>query len=238
VDCALWDLQAKQTLRPAWQLAGLDAPQPLVTAYTLGANAPDVMATGARAVADAKLLKLKLTGEAVDQDRIRAVRAARPDALLAVDANQALNRISLEALLPVMTAARVSLIEQPFARGQDAQLDGMKLPIPVAADESAQTLADLPRLVGRYDVVNIKLDKCGGLTEGLAMVRAARKLGLEVMVGNMLGTSLAMAPAFLLGQICSVVDLDGPIFLKNDRANPVQYQGGFIACPDTLWGNG
>lgn len=236
VDCALWDLDAKRTGRPAWQLAGLEKPRPLLTAHTLGADSPEVMADGARGYQDAKLLKLKLTGEAADADRIRAVRAARPDVSLAVDANQGFTRSSLEALVPVLTQARVTLIEQPFRIGQDAQLDGLKLAIPIAADESAQSLRDLPGLVGRFGVVNIKLDKCGGLTEALAIAREARRLGLDVMVGNMTGTSLAMAPGFLVGQLCQVVDLDGPLFLRSDRTPAASFDGGSISCPESLWG--
>jgi L-alanine-DL-glutamate epimerase-like enolase superfamily enzyme len=132
---------------------------------------------------------------------------------------------------------QVALIEQPFPATQDAWLDHLGSPIPIAADESAQGVADLPGLVGRFSVVNIKLDKCGGLTEGLEMARVARMLGLQTMVGNMIGTSLAMAPAFLVGQLCTVVDLDGPVFLKTDRDNPVSYADGCITCPDALWGH-
>ena len=139
--------------------------------------------------------------------------------------------------MPVLVENRVDLIEQPFPIGQESLLDGFRSPIPIAADESVQTLLDIPTLVGRFDVVNIKLDKCGGLTEGFAMARVARGLGLDTMVGNMLGTSLAMAPAFLLGQLCKVVDLDGPMFLSSDRTNRVTYSDGFISCPRLLWGN-
>jgi L-alanine-DL-glutamate epimerase-like enolase superfamily enzyme len=153
-----------------------------------------------------------------------------------VDANQGFSRASLESLLPVLVDARVSLVEQPFPVGQEALLDGLRSPIPVAADESVQTLADIPRLAGRVAVINIKLDKCGGLTEALIMARAARASGMDCMVGNMLGTSLAMAPAFLVGQLCRVVDLDGPIFLRKDRPLMVQYTNGEIDCPKGLWG--
>jgi L-Ala-D/L-Glu epimerase len=237
VDCALWDLEAKQTGRPAWQIAGLDPPRPLLTTFTVGANEPEKMASDALAYADAKAIKLKLTGEPFDADRVRAVRAARPDVWLGVDANQGFTRVFLETLMPVLVEARVELIEQPFKVGQEAQLDGFRSPIPLAADESAQGLADLRRLVGRFNVVNIKLDKCGGLTEGLAMARKARRLGLDVMVGNMVGTSLAMAPSCLVGQLCKVVDLDGPVFLSTDRDIAVRYSDGFISCEDMSWGN-
>ena len=236
IDCALWDLEAKLTGRSAWEIAGLDAPRPLLTTFTVGANAPEKMASDARAYTQAKAIKLKLTGQPLDAERVRAVRAARPDVWLGVDANQGFTRPFLETLMPVFLDTRVQLIEQPFAVGQEAQLDGWTSPIPIAADESAQGLADLPSLIGRFSVVNIKLDKCGGLTEGLAMAREARRLGLEVMVGNMVGTSLAMAPAFLVGQLCNVTDLDGPVFLSVDRSPPVHYEDGMLSCPAELWG--
>jgi len=138
--------------------------------------------------------------------------------------------------MPTLTHAGVQLIEQPFPIGQEAQLDGFRSPIPIAADESVQARADMQGLAGRFDVINVKLDKCGGLTEGLALVHAARDLGLESMVGNMIGTSLAMAPAFLVGQLCKIVDLDGPVFLKTDRSAPVEYEDGKMSCPERLWG--
>jgi L-Ala-D/L-Glu epimerase len=168
---------------------------------------------------------------------VRAVRAVCPNAWLGVDANQGLTRASLGALLPVLVDNRVQLIEQPFRIGQDAELEGLRSPIRIAADESVQRLTDVAQLVGRYDVINIKLDKCGGLTEGLAMAREARRLGLAVMVGNMLGSSLAMAPACLVGQLCDVVDLDGPIFLSEDCTPSVRYDEGMICAPAALWGH-
>jgi L-Ala-D/L-Glu epimerase len=236
LDCALWDLEAKLTNTPAWRLAGLESPRPLLTTFTVSADTPEKMAATARAYPDAKALKLKLTGQPIDADRVRAVRAVSPAAWLGVDANQGFTRASLEAMLPVLVDNRVQLIEQPFRIGRDSDLDGLRAPIPIAADESVQRLTDIAQLVGRYDVINIKLDKCGGLTEGLAMAREARRLGLAVMVGNMLGSSLAMAPAFVLGQLCDVVDLDGPVFLSEDCAPPVRYGQGMICVPATLWG--
>ena len=236
VDCALWDLEAKRTGLNAWQIAGLNRPQPLLTTMTVSANTPDKMAADARAYVQAKAIKLKLTGQPADADRVRAVRAARPDVWLGVDANQGFTRLFLDTLLPVLVEARVELIEQPFKVGQEAQLDGLHSPIPIAADESVQGLADVAGLPGRFNVMNIKLDKCGGLTEALAMARKARELGLGVMVGNMMGTSLAMAPSFLVGQLCNVVDLDGPLFLSSDREWPVRYEHGMITCPERLWG--
>jgi len=236
VDCALWDLEAKLINQPAWRIAGLDQPQPLLTTFTVGANDPDTMAAAALAYTHAQAIKLKLTGQPVDSERIRAVRAARPEVWLAVDANQGFTRQFFEQLMPVLTESRVQLIEQPFAVGQEAQLEDLDSPIPIAADESVQGLADMNALAGRFDVVNIKLDKCGGLTEALAMARAAQRLGVQVMVGNMVGTSLAMAPAFIVGQLCSVVDLDGPVFLRRDRSPSVHYGQGKISCPGELWG--
>lgn len=236
IDCALWDLEAKLTGRRAWQIAGLEPPHALLTTFTVGANAPEKMASDARVHAQAKAIKIKLTGEAHDAERVRAVRAARPDVWLGVDANQGFTPTLLRELLPVLQQARVALIEQPFPVGRETKLEYLRSPIPIAADESVQGLADLARLANRFDVINIKLDKCGGLTEGLAMARAARRLGREVMVGNMVGTSLAMAPAFLVGQLCHIVDLDGPVFLSHDRPHPLRFESGMVLCSDELWG--
>jgi L-alanine-DL-glutamate epimerase-like enolase superfamily enzyme len=236
LDCALWDLEAKASGRPVWQMAGLGKPQPLLTTFTCGADYPKKMAAAAETFRDARAIKLKLTGEALDGDRVRAVREARPDVWLGVDGNQGFTRAGLEELMPVLVEAGVSLIEQPFPLGDEAALDGLGSPIAIAADESVQSLADIASLVGRVQVVNIKLDKCGGLTEGLAMARTALELGIDCMVGNMIGTSLAMAPAYLVGQLCKVVDLDGPIFLTDDRESSVRYADGYIECPEELWG--
>jgi L-Ala-D/L-Glu epimerase len=236
VDCALWDLEAQVTGIPVWQRAGLAPPQPLITTLTCGAESPEKMAATALAYRDARAIKLKLTGEPMDADRVRAVRSVRPDVWLGVDGNQGFTRPALEKLLPVLVDTKVALIEQPIPIGQEALLDGLRSPIPLAADETVQSLADVASLAGRFQVMNIKLDKCGGLTEGLAMAHAAREHGLDVMVGNMLGTSLAMAPAFILGQLCKVVDLDGPVFLASDRPTTVEYQDGYIHCAPKLWG--
>jgi L-Ala-D/L-Glu epimerase len=236
LDCALWDLEARLAGRAAWEIAKLEPPQPLLTTYTCGAESPETMAATARAYSGARAIKIKLTGDVIDAERVRAVRAACPGAWLGVDANQGFTRPLLESLMPALVDACVDLIEQPFPVGHEPLLDGFRSPIPIAADESAQSLDDLPSLVGRFQIVNIKLDKCGGLTEGLAIARAARAYGLDAMVGNMLGTSLAMAPAYLVGQLCLVVDLDGPILLKADRQNPARYSEGTIACPSELWG--
>jgi L-alanine-DL-glutamate epimerase-like enolase superfamily enzyme len=236
VDCAWWDLEAKRSRRPAWQLAKVNAPKPLLTTWTLGAEDPQTMARNAARFVDARALKLKLTGEAIDADRVRAVREERSDVWLGVDANQGFTRESLESLLPVLIEARVELIEQPFAVGQEKLLEGIDCPIPIAADESVQDRADLNAAAGRFQVINIKLDKSGGLTEALALAHEARDRGLRLMVGNMVGTSLAMAPAFIVGQLCDVVDLDGPLLLGRDRTPGAKYENGRIWCGPEIWG--
>jgi L-Ala-D/L-Glu epimerase len=237
VDCALWELEARRLHTPVWKLAGLAPPQPLLTTFTLGADDPAAMAAGARRYSQARALKLKLTGELeLDHARVRAVRAARPDVWIGVDANQGYGIKELPQLMGFLVAARVSLLEQPLKRGYEADLEDFDSPIPIAADESALGLSDVAGLPGRFQVVNIKLDKCGGLTEGLAMACEARRLGLQLMVGNMVGTSLAMAPGFVLGQLCDVVDLDGPIFLKNDRAPSIRYTDGKVWSDESVWG--
>lgn len=236
VDCALWDLEAKVTGRQAFEIAGLAGVRPLTTTYTLGADAPGVMAEGARAFAQARALKLKLVGDGADALRVLAVRDARPDVWLGVDANQGLDRGSLEDLRPALLDAQVALLEQPFPIGQEALMEGLGLPMPVAADESVQVRDDVAGLLGRAQVINIKLDKCGGLTAGLAMAEEARRLGFGVMVGNMMGTGLGMAPAFLLGQQCDIVDLDGAIVLAKDRDPGIDYADGQAFCRGELWG--
>jgi L-Ala-D/L-Glu epimerase / N-acetyl-D-glutamate racemase len=237
LDCALWELEAARNRTSVWKLAGLTSASPLLTTFTLGADDPATMAEGARKYAQARALKLKLTGDLdVDIARIRAVRAARPDVWMGVDANQGYTVDALDALIHELVRAEIKLLEQPLARGRESDLQGFSSPIPIAADESALSLADLPGLIGRFQTVNIKLDKCGGLTEGLAIARQARELGLDVMVGNMVGSSLAMAPAFVLGQLCDIVDLDGPIFLRQDRIPSVIYADGKIHCGPEVWG--
>ncbi|MGF7151170.1 L-alanine-DL-glutamate epimerase-like enolase superfamily enzyme [Sphingomonas zeicaulis] len=238
IDCAFWDLEAKQAGKPVWQLAGLEAPRPLRSTLTLGADAPAAMAEAALAIDPAAPVKVKLTGD-VEEDlaRIIAIRAARPEAWIGVDANQGYTLKTLPRLLPTLLEAKVAQLEQPLARGREADLDGLERPLPFIADESALSLADTEGLVGRFDAVNIKLDKCGGLTEGLAIARQARTLGLEVMVGNMMGSSLSMAPSHLVGQLCDIVDLDGPTFLACDRVPGVAYQNGMILCPPAIWGD-
>lgn len=238
VDCALWDLDAQRSGKQVWQLAGLPSVKPLVTTFTMGADDPAVMAAGSKKYTHARALKMKLTGDLdLDIARVRAVREARPNTWLGVDANQGYELQKLDGLLSTLVDCDVSLLEQPIKRGHEADLDGFTSPIPLAADESALSLADVPSLVGRFNVVNIKLDKCGGLTEALAIAHEARRLGLGVMVGNMVGSSLAMAPAFVVGQLCDIVDLDGPIFLKNDRKPGIVYENGTAWCGPEVWGS-
>ena len=238
VDCAMWELEAKRHGTDAWQIAGVADPQPLITTYTLGAEDPRAMAQGAQRYASAQALKLKLTGELeLDIERVSAVRSARPDVWIGVDANQGYTRERLDPLVEALVESRVSVVEQPLARGRESDLDGYRCPIPIAADESALGLDDVPGLAGRFDIVNIKLDKCGGLTEALLIAKEARRRGLGVVVGNMVGTSLAMAPAFIVGQHCDIVDLDGPTFLREDRTPSCEYSDGRIWCPDNVWGS-
>ena len=239
VDCALWDLDAARGGQLVWKLAGLGAPKPLRTTFTLGAAQPEQMAQGARRYAQARAIKIKLTGELdLDVRRVKAVRQARPDAWLGVDGNQGFAIGDLEALVAALHEHGVSLLEQPLARGREADLDGFASPVPIAADESVVSLADVPAAISRFDVINIKLDKCGGLTEGLLMAAEARRQGLGVMVGAMIGTSLAMAPAFVLGQLCDLVDLDAPTFLARDREPAVVYRDGAIWAGPEVWGAG
>lgn len=236
LDCALWELEARRARQPVWRLAGLQATRPLLTTYTIGAADPAAMASGASAFADARAIKLKLTGDGADAERVAAVRAARPDVWLGVDANQGFTPATLHELLPTLLAADVRLVEQPFPIGRESDMQGLALPIDVAADESVRVIEDLAPLAGLFDVVNIKLDKCGGLTHGLAMADEARRLGFKVMVGNMTGTSWAQAPAFVIGQSCDVVDLDGPLLLARDRSPGVVYEDGHVWCADEVWG--
>lgn len=238
LDCALWELEAQLQRTPVWALAGAAAPRPCVTYFTLGADEPAQVAAGARSRAQARALKLKLDGDAdADIARVRAARAARPDVTLAVDANQGYSAHTLEPLLAVLHDCGVSLLEQPLPRGADAALASLDLEIELVADESVQGLDELEALAGRYRTVNLKLDKCGGLTEALAMAERARALGLKTMVGNMLGSSWATAPAFVLAQGCDHVDLDGPSFLRGDRTPAVRYCDGYLHCPAAVWGS-
>ena len=236
LDCAMWDLESKQTTKTVSALAGVDTPKPLLTTFTVGVDTPSVMAVRAREFSQAKAIKIKLNGDALDAERVQAIRAARGDVWLGVDANQGYSLEALLALMPTLVEADIKLIEQPFKIGQEAIIDGIKLPIALAADESVRSLEDISAMVGRFEIINIKLDKCGGLTEGLLMAEKARLLGFRIMVGGMPGTSLAVAPAIILGQLCDYVDLDAPLFFTKDSSPSVKYEDGYVHATEGLWG--
>lgn len=235
VDCALWDLEAKQTGKPVWELAGLPAPRAVETAVTITLDTPEAMAAAA-AKAPGKLLKVKLGG-AEDMDRVSAVHAARPEARLIADANEGLAPGDLPALVKAAATLGVVLIEQPLPAGKDEALLKRPGAVAICADESAHTSADIQTLARSYDAVNVKLDKAGGLTEALAMVRAARSAGMGVMVGCMVAGSLSMAPAVLLAQLADAADLDGPLWLDADIEGGLAYTDGMVSPPEAaLWG--
>ncbi len=236
LDCVLWDLEAKVANKRIWDLLGQAAPRPLTTAYTISLGTPESMAEAAAKAAHRPLLKIKLGGDG-DEVRIVAVRKAAPDAELIVDANEAWTDGNLERHLAACAEAGVTMIEQPLPAGQDQALARIKRPVSVCADESVHDRASLEGLRERYDAINIKLDKTGGLTEALAMAEAARTLGFDLMVGCMVATSLAMAPAMMIAQGARVVDLDGPLLLAKDRNNGLRYEGSTVYPPDAgLWG--
>ncbi len=236
LDCALWDLESKRTDTPVWQLAGLAAPEPVITAYTLSLDTPDNMCAAAEKHAFRPLLKIKLGGEG-DLARLEAVRRGAPDATLIVDANEGWSADDYDALAPVMLSLGVTLVEQPLPADNDELLKGRTRPLPVCADEACHDQHSLEKLSGKYDVVNIKLDKTGGLTEALALREAATAAGFGVMVGCMVGSSLAMAPALLVAQGVEFVDLDGPLLLAQDRETPMHFEGSLIhPAPRMLWG--
>ena len=236
LDCALFDLEAKLSGRPAWEIAGLSAPEPAITAYTLSLGTPESMEAAARGAAHRPLLKVKLGG-AGDPARIAAVRRGAPEARLIVDANEAWRAETLEANLAACLEAGVGLIEQPLPAGDDAALAGIRRPIPICADESLHDRAGLDALADRYDAINIKLDKTGGLTEAVMLAHEARARGLSLMIGCMVGTSLAMAPAMLLTHHADYVDLDGPLLLARDRDPGLRFDGSLIHPPaPALWG--
>jgi L-alanine-DL-glutamate epimerase-like enolase superfamily enzyme len=236
LDCAFWDLEAKRTGQTAHSLAGLPPPRAMVTAYTISLGTPDVMAGAAATSAGRPLLKIKLGGEG-DPARIRAVRAAAPRAELIVDANEAWTPETLAANLDACARAGVTLVEQPLPAALDAALAGIVRPIPVCADESLHDRASLAGLAGKYDAINIKLDKAGGLTEALALADEAQARGFAIMVGCMVATSLSMAPALLVAQRARVVDLDGALLLARDRDPGLRYDGSVVHPADpALWG--
>jgi len=236
LDCALWDLEAKMTGKPVWQLAGLQEPADLITAYTLSLDTPQAMGAAAANNAERALLKIKLDGEQV-LERLGAVRAGAPGARLVVDANEAWSVDLLKAIGGDLAALGVEMIEQPLPAGDDAGLVGIDCPVILCADESCHGSDTVASLADRYGMVNIKLDKTGGLTEALALRDAAMAAGLEIMVGCMVGTSLGMAPAMLVAQGARVVDLDGPLLMKQDRVPGIAFDGNIMhPAPAELWG--
>lgn len=236
VDCAFWDLEAKRSGSPVWQLAGLSAPVAEVTAFTLSLDTPEMMRDKARRHAARPLLKLKLGGEG-DLERLRAVREGAPDSRIIVDANEGWDRDTYQRLAPALLELGIDMVEQPLPAADDASLAEIERPLPVCADEACHDRTSLPDLVGRYDMINIKLDKTGGLTEALALRREAQALGFEVMVGCMVGSSLSMAPALLVAQGAAVVDLDGPLLLARDREHGMRFDAeGIHPASPRLWG--
>ena len=236
VDCALWDLAAKRAGKRVWELAALPEPHPLATAYTLSLDSPTRMAVMAKRHAERPLLKLKMGGPE-DLARVAAVRTNAPNARIIVDANEGWSVAQYQALAPELKELGVEMIEQPLPAGNDDGLEGIERPVPVCADESCHTAGDLPDLAGKYDMVNIKLDKTGGLTAALHLEQAAKAQGFAIMVGCMVATSLAMAPAVLLAQDAEVVDLDGPLLLAEDRRHGlVDGQGRVHPPTPELWG--
>ena len=236
IDCALFDLEAKLAGVPAWQLAGIGQPEPTLTAFTLSLGTPEAMAAAARDARDRPLIKLKLGGDG-DIERVAAVRAVLPEAQIIVDANEAWSVAQVEPFAAAMAELGVALIEQPLPAAEDAALAAIDSPVPLCADESCHTREGLAGLRARYDLINIKLDKTGGLTEALAMAAEARALDFGIMVGCMLGTSLAMAPAVLVAQDAAFVDLDGPLLLARDRDPALRYEGSLVYPPEAaLWG--
>lgn len=237
VDCALWDLDAKRSGIRAHVTAGLTRWPPVTTAYTISLDTPEAMAEAAAKAAARPILKVKFGGPEGDIERIRAVRKAAPDATLIADANEGWTEANIEAHLDACAEAGYALVEQPLSAKADGCLSRIERPVPIMADESVHDRPSLQRLVGLYDVVNIKLDKTGGLTEALELADAAEALGFSLMIGCMVGTSLAMAPAMVLAPRCRFVDLDGPLLLARDREPGLRYEGSLVYPPEpALWG--
>lgn len=236
MDCALWDLEAKRAGKRIWELLGLQ-PKPLTTVCTIGIDTPEVMADLARQHSRYPNLKIKLSGDA-PIERLEAIRAARPDAALIIDVNQGWSIEELREYAPAAQRLGIAMIEQPLKRGDDEALEGYVSPVPLGADESCLHAEDYARIGKYYSVINIKLDKCGGLTRGLELAQLAQRDNKTLMVGNMTGSSLSMAPAFVVGQFCQFVDIDGALFLAQDIDNGLDYgDGGVVAVPPaTLWG--
>jgi L-Ala-D/L-Glu epimerase len=236
LDCALWDLNAKRTATPVWQLARLREPHPIVTAFTLSLDTPETMEKAAEEAADRPLLKLKLGGEG-DIQRLKLIRRAAPKCRLIIDANEGWLPDQLPDLLKACADVGVELVEQPLPAGDDDALLHIKHTVAICADESTHDSSDLHKLVGKYDAINIKLDKTGGLSEALALAHAATEMNFKIMVGCMLATSLAMAPAMLVAQFAQVIDLDGPLLLARDRNPGINFDGSLMyPAPPELWG--
>ncbi|WP_376696781.1 N-acetyl-D-Glu racemase DgcA [Wenzhouxiangella sp. EGI_FJ10305] len=234
IDCALWDLEAKQAGKRVWELAGI-VPGEVISFGTVGIDTPDRMAAAARQIAGERI-KVKLSGEQA-LERISAVRQARPEAEIVVDVNQGWTFEQLEALAPKFRELRIAMIEQPLPRGGDAALEGYESPVTLCADESCLDRSEFEAAAGRYQMINIKLDKTGGLTEALELAKLATARGLDLMIGNMVGTSLAMAPGYVVAQLCRYVDLDGALFLERDREHAMSFEDGRVSPPDpALWG--
>jgi len=236
LDCAMWDLECKKSGKTIWELTGID-PKPVTTVYTIGLEpTPEEMAAKAAAAADAPVLKIKL-GADRPYERLAAIRAARPDAELVVDANQGWDFKQLKEVIPKCVDLDLGMIEQPLPRGGDEMLEGFDSPITLAADESCLDTSELETAAKRYSMINIKLDKTGGLTEALKLAYAAKERGCKLMVGNMVGTSLGMAPAFVVAQLCDFVDIDGPLLLKYDHPLGLKYDKGVVRELDSrFWG--
>ena len=234
IDCALWDLEAKRAGKSIWELTGIE-PGQTISVNTVGIGTLKEMAAAAETL-DTPRIKVKLNAE-MPVERVAAVRAARPDVELVVDVNQGWTFAQLKEFAPQLKELGVAMIEQPLKRGHDEELEGYKSPIPLCADESCLDTSEFEQAARRYHMINIKLDKTGGLTEALKLAQMAREKGIGLMVGNMMGTSLAMAPGFVVAQLCRFVDLDGALFLKQDREHPMTYASGVISAPEPqLWG--
>jgi len=236
IDCALWDLECKQIGKTIWQITGID-PKPVTTVFTIGLESTaEAMAAKAAAASDAPILKIKLDDH-LPYEKLAAIRAARPDAELVVDANQGWSFELLKEVLPKCVELNLGMLEQPLARGNDDMLEGFESPITLAADESCLDTSELETAARRYRMINIKLDKTGGLTEALRLAKAAKAKGCKLMVGNMVGTSLSMAPSFVVAQLCDFVDIDGPLLLKYDQPNGLKYHKGVVdGFSPKLWG--
>ena len=236
IDCAMWDLECKKAGKTIWELTGID-PKPVTTVFTIGLeDTPEAMAAKAAAAADAPILKIKLSDH-MPYEKLAAIRAARPDAELVVDANQGWDFELLKEVVPKCVDLNLAMLEQPLARGGDEMLEGFVSPITLAADESCLHTGELETAARRYSMINIKLDKTGGLTEGLRLAKAARAKGCRLMVGNMVGTSLSMAPSFVVAQLCDFVDIDGPLLLRYDQPRAMVYNKGVVKGFDSrLWG--